>query len=163
MSTAAAGVGNVCGFGGATIDRRRVLQLDQAFHRAGGALHFAPHLAERRGGDRDVDRVDQELAQLAAGHFVAEHAMRALPQHERDRAEDHHRADGRQRRAHARAAHRDLERILDRLAVALAVQRLERERLHGLDRVQRFAGEAAGVGDRDPAIAATACAACARR
>ena len=73
--------------------------------------------------------------------------MRALPQHERDRAEDHHRADRRQHRAHPRATDRDGEGILDRLAVALAVQRLERERLHGLDRVERFAGEAAGVGD----------------
>ena len=129
-------------------DRRlRILQLDQALHRARCALHLTPHLGERRCGDRDVHGVDQELAQLAAGHFRRQHPVCALPEHERDRAEDRHRADCRQQCAHARAADCHDERVLDRLAVAFRVQPFERERLHGLDRVERFAGEAAGVGD----------------
>ena len=40
------------GCGGATIAGVRVQQFHQPLHRAGRALHFAPHLAERGGGDR---------------------------------------------------------------------------------------------------------------
>ena len=128
-------------------DRFCVLQLDQALHRARGALHFAPHLAQRSGGDRNVHGVDEELTELAASHLRRQHAVRALPEHERHSAENRHGADRRQQRPHPRAADRDDERVLDRLAVALRMQRFEREGLHGLDCVQRFAGQAAGVGD----------------
>ena len=76
---------------------RRIAQLDEPLHRAGCALHFAPHFAERRRRNGHIDGVDQELAQFAAGHLVRKDPMRALPEHERDRAEDHHRSDSGQR------------------------------------------------------------------
>jgi hypothetical protein len=144
---AASGLGQRHRIGRGDDARLGVLQLDQPLHRAGCALHLAPHLAERCCRHAHVDRIEQELAEFAAGHRAADHVVRADPEHERDGAEDQHRGDRSQRRAHARALHRRIEGVLDRRAEAVGVQGLEREGLHRLDGVQRLVGEAAGVGD----------------
>ena len=52
-----------------------------------------------------------------------------------------------ERRTHARAADRGGEAVLHRLAIAFALQLLQGERLHRLNRVQGLAREPAGVGD----------------
>jgi len=105
------------------------------------------HLRERRRRDRDVHRVDQELAELPAGHLAAHDRVRAGPEHESDRAEQ-------QIVAIAVSVERIFvrctaawKRVLDRRAEAPLVHAFERERLHGLYRVQRLVGDAARVGD----------------
>ena len=61
-------------------DRRpRLQQLAQPLHRAGGALHLAPHFGQRGGGAADEARIHQELDELPAGHRAGEH--RCAPSH----------------------------------------------------------------------------------
>ena len=53
--------------------RLRREQLDHALHRARGALHLAPHLAQRRRGGRDEHRIKQKLPELAGAHAAGDH------------------------------------------------------------------------------------------
>ncbi len=73
--------------------------------------------------------------------------MRAKPEHVGDAAEDHHGTERGQRGAHAAALDGRNEAALHRLSVAAALQLLEREGLHGLNGVEGFIDQTAGVGD----------------
>ena len=79
--------------------------------------------------------------------LIREHIVRSEPQHEGNAAEYQHDADGGQERADARAQHGGLEAILDRFRIAPALQLLERECLHRLDRIERLVGKPAGIGE----------------
>jgi hypothetical protein len=130
------------------LDRRqRLLELDEPLHRAGRALHLAPHLAQARGRDTHVPRVEQELGELPERELARKHLARADPEHERDPAEHERRRERREQRADPPPAHGNAERALHRVAEALRVQPLERERLHGLHRVDRLRRERARVRD----------------
>ena len=61
----------------------RLQQFAQALHGAGGALHLAPHLSERRGGAADETGVKQELADLPARHGAGDDLAQTQPQNDR--------------------------------------------------------------------------------
>ena len=125
--------------------RGSALELDEPFHRAGRTLHVAPHFAQGRGRDAHVARVEKELRQLAEREAPREHLVRADPEHERDAAEHERRRERGQHAANLDPPHRDDERALHRVAKALRVQVLERERLNGLNRVDGLSRERARV------------------
>ena len=125
----------------------RLQQFAQALHGAGGALHLAPHFGERRGGAADETGVQQELEDLPARHGAGDDLAQTQPQHKGNAGKHQRYADGRERRAHAGAAHRSGEAIFNRVSVAFALQFFQSECLHGLDGVQRLPRQPAGIGD----------------
>ena len=124
-----------------------MVQLDEALHGACRTLHFAPHIAQRGGGDARVDGEQQELHEFAPGHLVRQHLMGAEPQHEGDGGDHQRGGEGRQPSPYPGAYYGDVERGFDRLIVAPDIEVFERERLHGLDRVQGLPRKTAGIGD----------------
>ena len=128
-------------------------QLADALHRARGALHVAPHFGERADRSRRHHGVQHELAQHAGGERAREHALRADPEHERDRAEHEHDHECRQQRTRADAPACGRERAIHRVAEARALGGLAHVGLDGLDRVQRFRCDGAGIRDAVLALA----------
>ena len=130
-----------------SLDRRLGLgELDEPLHGAGRALHLVPHLGQRSGRDAHVAGIHQELAELPERQGAGEHLARADPQHERDGAEYERRPERREPALQPIAPDGHRERMLDSLAKTLRLQRLEIERLHGLNRIDGFAGKRARIG-----------------
>ena len=73
-------MGSGCGVAGARIAGLVAVNSEQALGGAGGELHLAPDFrqrAERRGGER---RIDDELAERAAGEAAEQHILGAEPE-----------------------------------------------------------------------------------
>ena len=144
--------GSSSGCGGALIAGRASSSSRQPLHGAGRALQLAPHFRERRRRAADEGGVDQELRELPAGHRSASSTWCAPePQHD----DDAPRTRGQMPTPVSTALTRVRRTAAAKLsstapAIALALQLLQRECLHRLDRVQGLAGEAARV--RDPVL-----------
>jgi hypothetical protein len=145
LDAAAAGCGSAPAAGGMRRSRARLLSsASRSIAPAARCTSLHTRSARRPRPRRTLRTAGTGRARHRSS--AGQHRMGTEPQHEGDRAEPaRHRS-----RSAARGPHRGAGppgTSLDRLVVALRLQLLQREGLHGLDRVQRLAGQAAGVGD----------------
>ena len=115
--------------------------------RTGAAQQLAPDFgqsADRAGRDH---RIEDELGQHAGIHLASDHLVRAGPEDQGDGAETEQDDQGGQQCSRADAFACGGQGALDRLRITLALARLARVGLHGVDRIQGLRGDRRGIGD----------------
>ena len=111
--------------------RRGREYFHQTFSGAGGALHFAPQLAQCAHRARKYHCVQYKLTELAGTHTTGQDVAGADPQHADNAGAHQYGHRGRHAGAHPGAADAAREGRLGRRAVTLLVDRFVRVGLHG--------------------------------
>ena len=127
--------------------RPRVEKFADASQRSRAAQQLAPDLRQSTHRTGCNHRVQHKLREHTGVHFTGEHRMGACPKHQGDGAESQQDHQCREPRRGGDAMSGGLQRQPNGVGISLALARLPRVGLHGVDCIDRLRCHGRGIGN----------------